>query len=144
MPGGGGGGPGVDWLVLGLQTTVVGMVVVFVVLAILAGVIRLLGIVSGRQAGAGTRGRARAQVVAVAEGETPVSGEVPEEVPEEVAAVIAGAIGAYLSVEGLAGKVVAIRQLPMEAGTPVWSAVGRQELIASRLASSWRKEKGWR
>ncbi|MGI5839203.1 MAG: OadG family transporter subunit [bacterium] len=126
-----------DKLVLGMQTTLLGMGVVFVALFVLAKVTEALRLLT-RPGGA----KAAAEPAAADAAESPApAGETTA--PEELVAVIAAALASYLNRPADSFRILAVSPAEPAAGIPTsaWKTAGRLKLMESRLAAYSRERK---
>lgn len=111
-----------DWGIVG-STVVTGIVVVFLILAILVGFLSLIGYILGQKK------KASAPVVAAPHAPAPVvrQEETDEEDDNELIAVISAAVAAYGEAEGKQYRVVGVKKRGDKAFRSGWSAAGIAE-----------------
>jgi len=133
-----------DKLILGLQTTALGMGVVFVALFVLSKVteaLKLLTRPSGGKTGAAVPPPAGADAF-----QAPARAEDTAANPGEIVAVIAAALASYLDRPASSFRILAVSQAEPASGPAIsaWKAAGRQKLMDSRLAVYNRERKSGR
>jgi len=127
---------------MGLSTTGLGMLVVFLGLIFLMYIMIGLAGVSrmGARKDSAPKASSPAQAAPQVEAESPQAAVLPVEAPaatapssdrtgEEIAAI--AAVLAILTAEGVQGTVTAVRRLGGNAAT--WALAGRRDIMASRL-----------
>lgn len=127
-----------DRLVLGLQTTVIGMGVVFLALFILAKLMEVPKLLTRPKNGAVLAPPAAPEAVDGAGAVLPESERSADR--EELVAAIAGALASYLQRPVNTLRILAVNRADSPAvSASAWRTAGRQKLMESRLSLYNRK-----